>query len=103
MEKVMEKGKNIMIMMILVLMVNIEWKKNGPAKEYDIDGNLQFEGGCGDGERNGKGKYCFKGKLTFDGEYLYGFIMRDKIDIGEHLEFDVEYLLGRKWDGKGYD
>ena len=41
--------------------------------------------------------------MTFDGEYLYRFIRRGKIYINENLEFDGEYLLGRKWDGKGYD
>ena len=47
---------------------------NGKIKEYDIFGNLQFEGQFFNGKRNGKGKQfsLINGKLEFEGEYLNG-------------------------------
>ena len=46
---------------------------NGKVKEYDENGNLEFEGEYINGERNGKGKeFNFDGLLIFEGEYLNG-------------------------------
>ena len=43
----------------------------GKIKEYNEDGELEFEGEYLNGERNGKGKeYHGNGKLKFEGEYL---------------------------------
>ena len=50
--------------------------KNGNCKnikEYNYNGQLEFEGEYINGERNGKGKeYNYNGKLEFEGEYLNG-------------------------------
>ena len=44
---------------------------NGKVKEYDNDGNLQFEGEYLNGKRNGLGKlYNYKGELIFEGKFL---------------------------------
>ena len=74
-------------------------------KEYDyIYGILIFEGEYLNGKRNGKGKeYDFKGKLKFEGEYLYNYKLKGKYYINEKLEYEGEYLYNRKWNGKGYD
>ena len=56
-------------------------EKNGKAKEYE-DKELIFDGTYLNGKRNGKGKEYYKrGKMKFEGEYLYG----------------------KRWSGKGYD
>ena len=48
-------------------------KRNGKGKEYNEYGELEFEGEYLNGKRNGKGKeYDFNGKLIFEGEYLKG-------------------------------
>ena len=55
---------------------------NGQGKEYNYEGELEFEGECLNGERNGKGKeYYLNGELRFEGEYLNG----------------------KRWNGKGYN
>ena len=53
------------------------------------------------GERNGKGKeYNIKGELIYEGEYLNG---KGKEYNHDELEFEGEYKDGKKWNGKGYD
>ena len=45
----------------------------GYVKEYNDNGELEFEGEYLNGERNGKGKeYNYKGELIFEGKYLNG-------------------------------
>ena len=56
------------------------------------------------GEKSGKGKeYYDNGKLFFEGEYLYGFKLKGKLYLKDHLEYEGEYLYDKKWNGKGYD
>ena len=56
------------------------------------------------GKKNGKGKnYDINGNLLFEGEYLYGFILKGKQYIKGKLEYEGEYLYYNKWNGKGYD
>ena len=45
---------------------------NGKVKEYDNDGDLQFEGEYLNGKRNGKGKEYDDGMIIYEGEYLNG-------------------------------
>ena len=47
---------------------------NGTIKEYNVHGNLSFEGEYLNGERNGKGKEYndFCNNISFEGEYLNG-------------------------------
>jgi len=46
---------------------------NGKIKEYNVFGDLMFEGEYLNGKRNGNGKeYDYKGNLIFEGEYLNG-------------------------------
>ena len=55
---------------------NIEFEikdGKGNIKEYNISGDLLFEGEYLNGERNGNGKeYNIYGDLLFEGEYLNG-------------------------------
>ena len=44
-------------------------EKNGKGKENDYKGNLVFDGEYLNGEKNGKGKEFYYGKLEFEGEY----------------------------------
>ena len=45
----------------------------GKGKEYNDDGNLEYEGEILNGKRNGKGKEFYNnGKLKYIGEYLNG-------------------------------
>ena len=36
-------------------------------------------------------------------EYLYDYRLKGKHYINERLEFEGEYLLNKKYNGKGYD
>ena len=45
---------------------------NGEIEEYDLDGELEFEGELTNGKRNGKAKEYYYGKLRFEGEYENG-------------------------------
>ena len=66
---------------ILIKDYYLNAKKNGKGKDYDEDGNLEFEGEyLYNHKRKGK-EYYKNGKLRFEGEYLYD----------------------KKWSGKGYD
>ena len=51
----------------------IIYEKNMIGKEYNgYDDLLLFEGEYLNGQRNGKGKEYFKGRIIFEGEYLNG-------------------------------
>ena len=78
-------------------------QKNGQWKEYNKDGDLIFEGEYINGSKNGKGKEYKKGKLYFEGDYLYSYKLKGKEYINDYLEYEGEYLFNTKWDGKGYD
>ena len=52
---------------------------------------------------NGKRKECNNDTLLFEGEYLYGYILKGKDYINGKLEYEGEYLYGKKYNGKGYD
>ena len=80
-------------------------EKNGKGKEYNsFNDELIFEGEYLNGKRNGKGKkYDYKGKLEFEGEYLYNHRLKGKYYINERLEYEGEYLFNKKYNGKGYD
>ena len=45
---------------------------NGNVKEYNHNGELQYEGGYLNGKRNGKGKEYYNGELIYEGEYKNG-------------------------------
>ena len=65
---------------------------------------MEFEGEYLDDERYGEGKeYDNKGKLTFEGEYIYNYKIRGKEYNNGKLEYEGEYLFDRKFNGKGYD
>ena len=56
------------------------------------------------GKRHGKGKeFNDKGKVIFEGEYLYNWRRRGKEYIKNKLEYEGEYLFNKKWTGNGYD
>ena len=97
--------------------------KNGEGyvKEFDIGGNLLYEGEYKNGERNGKKKckqgeflngefYNGKGKeyfleyLMYEGEIMNG--MRNgkgKEFKFDRLVFEGKFLNGEAWNKKGYD
>ena len=52
-------------------------EKNGKVREYDYDGNLEFEG-----------------------EYLYSHKLRGKYYINGKLEYEGKYLYDKKWKEK---
>ena len=83
----------------------IIYEENGKRKEYDLDGDLLFEGVYLKGKRNGEGKeYNLDGKI-FEGEYLNGNKngKGKEYYIDDKLKFEGEYLKGKRWNGKGYD
>ena len=52
------------------------------------------------GEKTGKGKEYYNGKLIFEGEYLNG--EGKEYDYDGDLLFEGEYLNGKRWNGEGY-
>ena len=87
---------------------NLLYKLNhikGKGKEYDWNDEIKFEGEYLNGQRNGKGKEYFEGKLFFEGEYVNGLRNGKGKEYYENgkLAFEGEYLYGNKWAGKGYD
>ena len=97
---------------------------NGIMKEYsNINNQKIFEGECKNNKKNGPGKeYYLDGKLKFVGKYQNGIkidgvgynIYGEKIlylnnNIGEEyydngkLQFIGEYFNGKKWDGVLFD
>ena len=78
---------------------------HGKGKEYDVFGNVRFEGEYFNGKRNGKGKELyFAGDTLFEGEYFNG----KRNGYGKEyyskgaLKFEGEYFNGFEWNGKGY-
>ena len=76
--------------------------ENGKGKEYDIEGNLIFEGKYLNGKRNGYGREYDFSSLIFEGEYLNG----KKHGWGREyssktLIFKGKYFNGVKWSGQG--
>ena len=79
-------------------------ERNGKGKEYHWNGSLIYEGEFINNKRNGKGKeYNKDKKIMFDGEFFNGFRLKGKAFIKGKLEFEGDYLLYNKWNGKGYD
>jgi len=78
--------------------------KKHSGKEYDLYGNLEFEGEYNDEDERWKGKikeYNENCKLIFEGEYLNGNrIGKEYNDEGE-LIFEGQYKNGIRWNGKG--
>ncbi len=99
---------------------------NGKGKEYIINTNIIiFESKNLNGKRNGKAKeYYDNGELEFEYEYLNGKIWNGKFlnknrkieyeikngngkgkeyNYNGDLEFEGEYLNGERWNGKGFN
>ena len=76
---------------------------NGKVREFNDEGQLIFEGEDLCGILNGKVKEYEYGRISFEGEYLYGHKRKGKEYMGERLEYEGEYLFDKKWSGKGYD
>ena len=83
----------------------LDYRNNKYRKEYNMFGDLKFEGEYLNTMRNGKGKdYSFDGDLKFEGEYLNG--KRNGQGKEYHYSeilFEGEYLNDLKWNGKGYN
>ena len=71
------------------------------------NGKIVYEGGHLGTKKHGKGKeyYPSKGKLKFEGEYLYGSKIKGKLYnyIDGKLKYEGEFRYDRIWNGKGYD
>ena len=84
--------------------LNVDKKENRKMNEYDEDSYLlKYKGGKLLNQRNGNGKLYYKGKLIFEGEYLYDCRINGKEYINGKLTFEGEYRYNKKWNGKGYD
>ena len=84
-------------------------EKGGIVKEYNsYNDGLMFEGEYKNGKRNGKGKEYnsySNDNLLFEGEYIDGKRNgkgREYYNDGK-IKFEGEFLLGKIWNGKGYD
>ena len=76
---------------------------NGINKEYLYNGTIKSEIEYKNGEKIKGKEYGSFGNLIFDGEYLYGDKLKGKFYINKKLEYEGEFLLDKKWSGKGYD
>ena len=56
------------------------------GKEYDRNNELIYEGEYLNGEKSGKGKEYFHGKVIFEGEFLRGKKM-------EKVEYMIQFIL----------
>ena len=80
-----------------------EGQRNGIGKIYFYK-YLIFTGEFKNGELNGEVKeYDLCGNLNFEGIYLYNYKRKGKIYCDGYLEYEGEYLYDRKWNGKGFD
>ena len=80
-------------------------ERNGIGTEYEDDGKLKFIGEYLNGKRCGKGKEYWKCKLKFEGQYLNGERngKGKEYDGVDKLKYEGEYLNGeRKGKGKEY-
>ena len=83
-------------------------EKNGIGKEYiGYFKDIIYSGDFINGKRNGKGKEYYihnnKEKLLFIGEYFNNYRLRGKEYVYNKVEFEGDFLLDKKWEGKGYD
>ena len=71
----MEKEQNMTFLLVKNDLKGdyLNGQRNGNVKEYDEDGELEYEGEYLNGKRNGKGKEYRFGKLIYKGEYYNGF------------------------------
>ena len=75
--------------------------RNWIGKEYDDKGNFIFEGKYEEGKRfEGKEKNSI---IVFNGVYYNGNKMKGKLYKRDKLEYEGQFLFGKKWHGKGYD
>ena len=82
----------------------INGEKNGKGKEYYFDNQLKFEGEYLCGKKHGIGtKFNDSGEVIFKGEYLYDLKKKGREYINGRLEYEGDYFLDKKWNGKGYD
>ena len=72
-------------------------EKNGIYKEYFSSGKLMLEEEYKDGRKNGKVKeyYPDSNQLIFEGEYLYNRRIKGKQYIKGRLEYEGEYLFDK--------
>ena len=78
--------------------------KKYKGKEYDLYGNLEFEGEFNDKEERWNGKikeYNEKCKLIFEGKYINGNRVGKEYNDKNELVFEGEYKNGVRWNGTG--
>ena len=94
-------------------------KRYGKGKDYNGDGNIEFEGQYFDGSQwTGEGREKKKGKLLYKGGVLEGkkggkekeyYFANDNLEFdgklyytNGKLELEGEFRYNRKWNGKRY-
>ena len=78
--------------------------KKYKGKEYDLYGNLEFEGEFNDKEERWNGKikeFNEKCKLIFEGKFINGNRVGREYNYKNELIFEGEYKNGIRWNGKG--
>ena len=79
-------------------------KLNGKCKEFDIEGNVIYEGEYLNGKRHGIGKeYSINNNVDFDGEFKEGKRWEgnaNEFNSKGNLIFNGLYLNGKKFNGK---
>ena len=78
--------------------------KKYKGKEYDLYGNLEFEGEFNDKEERWNGiikEFNEKCKLKFEGKYIKGDRVGKEYNDKNELVFEGEYKNGIRWNGKG--
>ena len=78
-------------------------ERNGKGKEFNIYGELEFEGEYLSGKKYGKGKEYY-GKRDI---YYIGIFESININLNEkkyfQLKFEGEFWDDKRWNGKGYN
>ena len=75
----------------------------GKCKEFDMEGNLIYEGDFSNGKRNGKGREILNNNVNFEGEFKDGIKWNgnaNEYNKKGNLLFNGVYQNGKKFIGK---
>ena len=75
----------------------------GKCKEFDMEGNLIYEGEFSNGKRNGKGREILNNNVNFEGEFKDGIKWNgnaNEYNKKGNLLFNGVYQNGKKFNGK---
>ena len=80
-------------------------KMCGKCKEFDIEGNMIYEGEYSDDQRNGAGKEYTNKNVDFEGEFKEGKRwngIANEYNINGKVVYDCTYQNGKIFNGKEY-